>query len=528
MRCWFGRAGAVLLVLMLVGGLAGTVQSVAADTAGGGVVASGGFSDVGGGVHQPGIDALETDGVFEGTGCGEGLFCPGDPIRRWMMAVWMVRVLDGGDPEGSGSSRFADVDAGVWWAPYVERLAELGVTAGCATGPLRFCPDEPVTRGQMATFLVRAFGLGEAPAAGFADTGGNTHASSIDALAAEGVTAGCATGPLRFCPGASVTRGQMATFVARAVGLVELPAPPPADDPSPVPNGYLVIDGGEAVTCGLQADGAIECWGLNRSGQADPPVGGSHSCGIRTGGTVECWGNNRYGQADPPVGGFTDVAVGGSHSCGIRTGGTVECWGNNRYGQADPPDGRFVDVATDAEYSCGVRTGGTVECWGRDRLTESRRDVFEVPDGRLISASATGGSWLGGHACGVQTDGAVVCWGSNGYGQADPPGGRFVDVATSSDVSCGIRAGGMVECWGSGHADDPPEGQFTSVSLSTGYGCGIRAGGSVECWGYDIWGRTRAPVWEFSTVSAGGYYPCGLRTDGTVSPNSSRVGGLGG
>ena len=146
MRCWFRRAGVVLLVLVLVGGLVGVDRSVAAD-AGGGVVGLGGFSDVGGGVHRAGVDALEAEGVFEGTGCGEGLFCPDDPIHRWVMAVWMVRVLDDGDPAGSGSSRFADVDAGMWWASYVERLAELEVTAGCATGPLRFCPDDPVTRG---------------------------------------------------------------------------------------------------------------------------------------------------------------------------------------------------------------------------------------------------------------------------------------------------------------------------------------------------------------------------------------------
>ena len=112
------------------------------------------------------------------------------------MAVWMVRVLDGADPAGSGSSRFADVDAGAWWAPFVERLAELGVTAGCATGPLRFCPDEAVTRGQMARFLVRAFGLEGGEPAGFVDADGSTHAGSIDALAAAGVTAGAAL-PIR-------------------------------------------------------------------------------------------------------------------------------------------------------------------------------------------------------------------------------------------------------------------------------------------------------------------------------------------
>ena len=75
------------------------------------------------------------------------------------MAVWLVRVLDGTDPVLS-DTRFADVDSDEWWAPYVERLAELGVTAGCATGPARYCPHDSVTRAQMATFLTRAVTTG--------------------------------------------------------------------------------------------------------------------------------------------------------------------------------------------------------------------------------------------------------------------------------------------------------------------------------------------------------------------------------
>ena len=134
------------------------------------------------------------------------------------MAVWLVRVLDGADPVGSGS-RFADVDPDAWWAPFVERLAVLGVTAGCATGPDRYCPDDLVTRGQMATFLTRAFDLESAPSFGFVDISGSAHAAGIDALAGAGVTAGCATGPDRYCPDDSVTRGQMATFLTRAIGI---------------------------------------------------------------------------------------------------------------------------------------------------------------------------------------------------------------------------------------------------------------------------------------------------------------------
>ena len=94
------------------------------------------------------------------------------------------------------------------------------MTAGCATGPLRFCPDRPVTRGQMATFLVRAFNLESGTAAGFADTARTTHEASIEAIAAASITAGCKTDPLRYCPQEPVTRGQMATFLARALGIL--------------------------------------------------------------------------------------------------------------------------------------------------------------------------------------------------------------------------------------------------------------------------------------------------------------------
>ena len=152
-----------------------------------------------------------------------------NPILRWVMAVWMVRVL-GEVPDDSGApTRFADVETGVWWASYVERLAELEVTAGCATDPLRYCPDRSVTRGQMATFLVRSLDLDAAPPAGFTDTAGNTHEEHIDALAAAGITAGCATDPLRYCPEAPVTRGQMATFLARALDHMSGTATAPAN-----------------------------------------------------------------------------------------------------------------------------------------------------------------------------------------------------------------------------------------------------------------------------------------------------------
>ena len=142
------------------------------------------------------------------------------------MAVWLVRVLDGADPDPVTSTRFVDVDPGEWWMPFVERLAELGVTNGCELDPAEYCPEDPVPRAQMATFLTRAFVLWKTNTAGFVDTGGNGHEESIDALAGAGITGGCEVDPPRFCPGGLVTRGQMATFLARALGLVALPQRP--------------------------------------------------------------------------------------------------------------------------------------------------------------------------------------------------------------------------------------------------------------------------------------------------------------
>lgn len=175
------------------------------------------YFDDDGGVHEPSINRLAAAGVLDGTECGERLFCPDEPLQRWVMAVWTVRVLDQGREPSDAGTRFADVDPGAWWAGHVERLAELEVTKGCDADPPRYCPDGAVSRAQTASFLVRAFGLEPAASAGFADTAGSTHESDIDALAAAGITKGCAADPPRFCPDQPVTRAQMATLLVRAL-----------------------------------------------------------------------------------------------------------------------------------------------------------------------------------------------------------------------------------------------------------------------------------------------------------------------
>lgn len=167
------------------------------------------------------IAELAQAGVFEGTGCETG-FCPDEPIDRKTIAVWVVRILDGQDPHPVTESRFDDVNSDWFYAPFIERMAELGVTKGCGDGSM-FCPDDTVTRAQMATFTSRAYALPTGPDPNFADVPTNAwYAADVARLAASGITTGCGDGS-SFCPQSDTTRGQMATFLHRA----ENPDSPP-------------------------------------------------------------------------------------------------------------------------------------------------------------------------------------------------------------------------------------------------------------------------------------------------------------
>ena len=181
---------------------------------------SAGFTDVDpSGVHATGIEALFAAGITVGCGREPRRFCPDQPVTRAQMATFLARALNLEAP--SGSAGFADADPSGVHATGIEALFAAGITVGCGREPRRFCPDQPVTRAQMATFLARALNL-EAPSgsAGFADADpSGVHTANIEALFAAGITVGCGREPRRFCPDQPVTRAQMATFLARALNL---------------------------------------------------------------------------------------------------------------------------------------------------------------------------------------------------------------------------------------------------------------------------------------------------------------------
>jgi Cysteine-rich secretory protein family/S-layer homology domain len=94
-------------------------------------------------------------------------------------------------------------------------LVDERITAGCSS--TRFCPDGLVTRGQMATFVSRAMDLPSTAHDFFVDDEGNKHEANINRFAREEITSGCSAS--RFCPDGLVSRAQMATFLARALSL---------------------------------------------------------------------------------------------------------------------------------------------------------------------------------------------------------------------------------------------------------------------------------------------------------------------
>jgi glucose/arabinose dehydrogenase len=170
----------------------------------------GGFTDVPAGHPFHGdVGWLVGRGITGGCDSSPPRYCPGNAVTRGQMASFLVRAL--GLPPSS-VDRFGDDEPSVHEND-INALAAAGITGGC--GPGRFCPSAPVTRAEMASFLVRAFGLPSSSTDRFSDDEDSIHERDINALATSGVTGGCAPG--RYCPTAAVTRAQMAAFLRRAL-----------------------------------------------------------------------------------------------------------------------------------------------------------------------------------------------------------------------------------------------------------------------------------------------------------------------
>jgi hypothetical protein len=139
--------------------------------------------------------------------------------------------------------------------PFVDDIVwafENGITTGCSTDPPLFCPKDPVTRGMMATFLDRALGLEETDEDFFTDDNGLAHEAAINRLAAAGITTGCKSN--LFCPRDPVTRGMMATFLDRAFDPADTDEDFFTDDEGIVHEGAINRIAAAGITTGCAPD----------------------------------------------------------------------------------------------------------------------------------------------------------------------------------------------------------------------------------------------------------------------------------
>ncbi len=208
------------------------------------------FTDDNGSQHEGNIEAIAAAGITKGCNPpANDRYCPDDPVTRGQMAAFLVRAR--GYTE-TGDTDFVD-DGGSVFEADISKLAAAGVTKGCnPPANDRYCPSHFVTRGQMAAFLVRAFGYTDTGDVDFVDDDISIFETDINKLAAAGVTAGC-NPPAndRYCPDEPVTRSQMASFLARALDLDPITPPPPPEVPTDVTAvGDSVMLGATALYCG--------------------------------------------------------------------------------------------------------------------------------------------------------------------------------------------------------------------------------------------------------------------------------------
>jgi len=154
-----------------------------------------------------------TDGVLASGTAGVG-------IRKALSANVTPQITGfvvDGDLSTGFDGTFSDDDGSVHEG-MIEAIYAAGITVGCSSvDPTLFCPGGGVTRGQMASFLARALDLQPAGTDYFTDDNGNTHEDNINRVAEAGIAFGIGGG--LYDPEALVSRAQMASFLARAYDL---------------------------------------------------------------------------------------------------------------------------------------------------------------------------------------------------------------------------------------------------------------------------------------------------------------------
>ncbi|MCP4968366.1 MAG: SpoIID/LytB domain-containing protein [bacterium] len=193
------------------------LKSIYFDVVFGEVGATSPFTDITGSVHHEDIVYIEDLGITQGCNPPSNThYCPTGHVTRGEMAAFLVRAL--GLTDDGGKDWFGDDGSSVFESD-INKLATAGITAGCNAAGTDFCPDQQLSRGEMAAFLVRGFAFTDAGNGDwFGDDNDSRFEGDIDRLKVAGVTLGCnPPDNTNYCPTDTVRRDQMASFLARAL-----------------------------------------------------------------------------------------------------------------------------------------------------------------------------------------------------------------------------------------------------------------------------------------------------------------------
>jgi alpha-tubulin suppressor-like RCC1 family protein len=327
-------------------------------------------------------------------------------------------------------------------------------------------------------------------------------------------------------------------------------------------NGVKSIAAGQDDTCALLADGDVQCWGANQTGQLG---NGTTTNTSDIGAVLTQTGSSGYAVSPflvsclPPV---TAVSAAVSYTCAVLSDGTVYCIGYNSSGQLgngtvsnSPVPTQVIGVSgatsisTAGAYACVVVHDGGVECWGDNTAGELGSDAGTTNSSNddVISPVATPVPGLSGvvsisagiqHVCALLSDGTAKCWGDNSCGElgtgsagpnvSTPTTVTVVDtmaaITAGNDTTCAILNDGGIECWGCA-SDLPiaesltpsPVPQYagaTAISMSEVSSCALLAGGAVSCGavGFGSFGGLVGAT----QVSVGYAFACATMSDGTA------------
>ncbi len=247
---------------------------------------------------------------------------------------------------------------------------------------------------------------------------------------------GTYTGPENECPAAGVVCSRTPVEVAGITNAVQIAA-------------------GDEHTCALLSGGAVDCWGLNRSGQLGDGTntGPSSTCGYDS--------NEPCSPSPVPVPGISEaiqIAAGGEETCALLADHAVDCWGAAGSGQLGNGSN------TGSSNTCGV--GGHETCSPRPTEVKGIATAVEVVVG-------------GAHVCARLSGGGTACWGYDGFGQlgdgtypgfSDTPVGLefapFSVIAAGLDHTCAASSEGFF-CWGLGELGEIGDGTTNQYDVPT-------------------------------------------------------------